>query len=179
MPGPITGEVTSQSANPHLPPHSNITGTKYLGARRNTIRMLILVCLCFILCWSWNQFFYLAFNVGVKVDFSSAYYQFSVVAVFFNCCLNPVIYLTQYDEFKAAVKKLVGVLLSRIRRDTTVSPGTTPGGSAEAIAVISHQQRQRTFAAIPATGTSVMTRSSLAVHTVTSKQLKLPRPPNV
>ncbi len=83
---------------------------RYLSARRNTIKMLLIVCACFILCWSWNQFFFLAFNLGAALPLDSAFFQFSIIAVFINGCINPFIYIFKYDDFKRAFRKLVRVV---------------------------------------------------------------------
>ena len=76
-------------------------------ARQNVIKTLLLVSACFVLCWIWNQVYYLLFNLGYdKIDFNSAFYHFTVIAVFCNCCLNPIIYSLKYQQFQKAVKKL-------------------------------------------------------------------------
>ncbi len=81
-------------------------GVKYTSAKRKTIRMLIVVCLCFILCWSWNQFFFLALNLGAKLSLGSPFYQFTVVAIFVNSCINPFVYIAKYSEFRQGMKMM-------------------------------------------------------------------------
>ena len=39
-------------------------GAKYLKAKKNTIKIMLLVSACFIFCWSWNQTYFLLYNVG-------------------------------------------------------------------------------------------------------------------
>ena len=68
----------------------------------------MIVSTAFILCTSWNQWFFFLFNLGV-FDFTalnSNFYHFSVVAMFTNCCVNPFIYAVQYDEFKNGLRKV-------------------------------------------------------------------------
>ena len=70
-------------------------------ARANVIKTLATVSLFFILCWSWNQTYYLMFYLGYQhVDFTSAFYNFTVIMVFLNCCVNPIIYSVRYDQVR-------------------------------------------------------------------------------
>ena len=69
---------------------------KFQLARQNTIKTFLLVGLCFIICWSNDQIFFLMFNLGYDVDFNGIYYKFGVLMVFLNCTLNPFIYLLKY-----------------------------------------------------------------------------------
>ena len=62
-------------------------------ARTNTIKTLLIVALCFIICWSNNQIYYLMFNLGHGLDWNGVYYKFTVLMVFLNCTVNPFIYL--------------------------------------------------------------------------------------
>ncbi len=77
-------------------------------AKSNIIKTLIFVGICFVLCWTWNEFFILLFFLGHPSDFGSPFYHFTVVAVFSNSCINPFIYCAKYDDFKQQLKKLVG-----------------------------------------------------------------------
>ena len=76
-------------------------------AMRNVIKTLALVSICFILCWSCNQIYFLMWNLGYPADFNGAFYHFTVVAVFCNCCINPPIYIAQYEQFQINLKKHV------------------------------------------------------------------------
>ena len=75
-------------------------------ARRNTIKTLLIVGCCFIICWSQNQFLYLFYNMGYKVDFNSNYFEFTVFMVFLNSTINPFIYLFKYRDYQNALKEL-------------------------------------------------------------------------
>ena len=76
---------------------------KFQLARRNTIKTLLIVGICFIICWSQNQVQYLMFNCGFKLDFSSTYHQFTIIMVFLNCTVNPFIYLIKYRDYQEAL----------------------------------------------------------------------------
>ena len=81
---------------------------KFQLARQNTIKTFLLVGLCFIICWSNDQIFFLMFNLGYDVDFNGIYYKFGVLMVFLNCTINPLIYLIKYRDFQHALKELFG-----------------------------------------------------------------------
>ena len=75
-------------------------------ARRNTIKTLLIVGCCFVICWSQNQFLDLFYNMGYRVDFNSNYFQFTVFMVFLNSTINPFIYLSKYRDYQNALKEL-------------------------------------------------------------------------
>ncbi len=98
---------------------------QYVNARRKTVKMLILVVACFFLCWVWNQVFFLAFNLGAPLQLTSAFYQFSVIAVYFNSCINPFIFIFKYGEFKNGLRELVGRFVPRLSMEKSVTSNTT------------------------------------------------------
>ena len=49
----------------------NNSKDKFQLARRNTIKTLLIVGLCFIICWSQNQVRYFMHNCGYEIDFRS------------------------------------------------------------------------------------------------------------
>ena len=73
-------------------------------APRNTIKTLLIVGCCFIICWSQNQFLYLFYNMGYTVDFNSNYFEFTVFMVFLNSTINPFIYLFKYFKLSECSK---------------------------------------------------------------------------
>ena len=75
-------------------------------ARRNTIKTLAIVALCFVLCWSCNQIYYMMMNLGYPADYSSPFYHFTVIAVFLNSCINPIVYCLKFEQFQQAAKVL-------------------------------------------------------------------------
>ena len=80
---------------------------KFELARRNTIKTLLIVGLCFIICWSQNQVRYFMYNCGYDIDFLGTYHQFTVLMVFLNCTVNPFIYLIQYRDYQEAFRTLL------------------------------------------------------------------------
>ena len=83
----------------------NTSKDKFQLARKNTIITLLIVGLCFIICWSQNQIEYLMYNLGYPIDFNSNYHNFTVLMVFINCTVNPFIYLIKYRDYQEALKK--------------------------------------------------------------------------
>ena len=73
-------------------------------ARRNTIKTLLIVGFCFIICWSQNQIMYFMYNCGIHFNFNGTYIQFTVLMVFVNCTVNPFIYLIKYKDYQEALK---------------------------------------------------------------------------
>ena len=77
---------------------------KFQLARRNTIKTLLIVGLCFIICWSQNEVEYFMYNCGYDLDFNSTRHQFSILMVFLNCTVNPFIYLIKYRDYQEALR---------------------------------------------------------------------------
>ena len=77
---------------------------KFQIARRNTIKTLLIVGCCFIICWSQNQIVYLMFNFGYNLDWNSDYWHFTNLMVFLNCTVNPFVYLFKYIDYQVALK---------------------------------------------------------------------------
>ncbi|XP_072032170.1 galanin receptor 2a-like [Amphiura filiformis] len=78
-----------------------------LQARQRVIYMLLSVIISFIICWSPDQFAFLAFNLGL-VPFEYLYgnlYRAFVVLAFANSCLNPILYALTNKNFRQAIKQ--------------------------------------------------------------------------
>ena len=83
---------------------TDIGKEKFQLARRNTIKTLLIVGLCFIICWSQNQIIYFMHSCGYEVNFNTTYFQFTVVMVFLNCIVNPFIYIIKYRDYQEALR---------------------------------------------------------------------------
>ena len=90
---------------------ANTSKDKFELARKNTIKTLLIVGLCFIICWSQNQIEYLMYNLGYPIDFNSNYHNFTVLMVFINCTVNPFIYLIKYRDYQEALKKFFSCVI--------------------------------------------------------------------
>ena len=78
---------------------------KFQLARRNTIKTLLIVGLCFIICWSQNQILFFMYNCGYDIQFNGVHFDFTLLMVFINCTVNPFIYLIEYKYYQEALKK--------------------------------------------------------------------------
>ena len=80
---------------------------KFQLARRNTIKTVLIVGLCFIICWSQSEVFYLMYNFGYPINWNSTYFHYTVLMVFLNSTVNPFIYLINYQDYQIALRKLL------------------------------------------------------------------------
>ena len=103
----LTRRIDTKSDGPSL---NNTPATKdtFQLARTNTLKTFLLVGLCFIICWSNNQIYFLMYNLGYEINWNGTYYLFTVLMVFVNCTVNPFIYLIKYRDYQAALKRLLG-----------------------------------------------------------------------
>ena len=125
---PITVFITCYSrmfirlrthVHPEAPNLCHDATVKKMRARRNVLKTLLLVVIGYLLCNSWNQLTFLAFNFGAPLDFSSNYYNFTVIAMFANCCINPFLYALQYRPYQNELRKVF------CQRDTSVVSDTS------------------------------------------------------
>ena len=83
---------------------ANTHADTFETARNNTIKTLLIVAICFIICWSNDQVYYTMYNLGYKVDWNGVYYKFTVLMVFLNSAVNPFIYLVKYKDYQMALR---------------------------------------------------------------------------
>ena len=104
---------------------------KFQVARTNTIKTLLIVALCFIICWVNNEVYYLMYNLGYAADWNSMYYQFTVVMVFLNCTINPFIYIIKYKDYQTALRSCFGCKKARegVESELKCSGGSSSGTS--------------------------------------------------
>ena len=105
---------------PAAPPNPNEATSQKARARRNVLKTLITIVLCYIMCNSWNQFLFLSFNFGYHLDYKSTFYNFTVIAMFTNSCINPFIYALKYEIFQKEFRKIF------FKCETTTTNDTTP-----------------------------------------------------
>ncbi|KAI0212292.1 hypothetical protein LSAT2_002769 [Lamellibrachia satsuma] len=105
--------------SPQAQTSGNEVAVQKARVSRNVLKMLVIIVVCYILCNSWNQFIFLAFNFGYAVDFSGGFYNFTVIAIFLNCCANPVIYALKYDIFQKEFRKLFFTCGAPINSETS------------------------------------------------------------
>ena len=74
-------------------------------AKRNVIKILAIVTICYFICWLPNKIYISMFMLG-KISSFGHLYQATVIMVFINCCINPIIYIAKYDDFKKGLAML-------------------------------------------------------------------------
>ncbi|XP_077996479.1 somatostatin receptor type 2-like [Glandiceps talaboti] len=77
-----------------------------LKARRNVIKMLCMIVITFLVCFTPNQVIFFMYNLGYEIDFNATYYQISVFLVFANSCINPIIYALKNNSFRRGLRLL-------------------------------------------------------------------------
>ena len=65
---------------------------KFYVARKNTLKTFLLIALCYIICWSSVQTYYLMYNLGYEADWDGVFFKCSLLMAFGNCTINPFIY---------------------------------------------------------------------------------------
>ncbi|KAI0213807.1 Cholecystokinin receptor [Lamellibrachia satsuma] len=74
-------------------------------AKKNVLKMLTYVTASYFICWIPNKIYIIMYMLGITSDFGIIY-QSTVILVFINCCINPIIYIAKYNAFKMALTAL-------------------------------------------------------------------------
>ena len=82
----------------------NKVNSKFVKARSNTIKTVLLVGICFIICWVNDEVYLLMYFLGYDVDWNGLYYRFCISMVYINCTVNPFVYLIKYQDYQRALK---------------------------------------------------------------------------
>ena len=51
--------------------------------------------------------YYLMMCLGYPADFSSTFYNITVLAIYLNSCTNAIVYFFKYEQFKKAAVKML------------------------------------------------------------------------
>ena len=94
-------------------------------ARTNTIKTFLVVGICFIICWSNNQIYYLMGNLGYNINWNGTYYKFGIAMIFLNCTVNPFIYLVKYKDYQVALKLCLGCRKRAGREESDIKSSTS------------------------------------------------------
>ncbi len=76
--------------------------------RRNILKTLAIVSLCFIICLSPNQIYFFLINIGVDLKFDTPFFDFSVFIMVCNVICNPFVYTAQYVDYRRQLWKVFG-----------------------------------------------------------------------
>ena len=101
------------------------SSAKFHKAQKNVIKTLFIVVLFLVFCFTYSEMFYLLYHLGYSMDFNGFHYKFSTVLFFFNCTVNPFIYLVNYRDFQEGLKLLLCKRQPEVRNsDVTVTTST-------------------------------------------------------
>ncbi|XP_022110741.1 nociceptin receptor-like [Acanthaster planci] len=77
-------------------------------ANMNVTKTLVVVAICFAVCWIPTDVNYILLNLGLNGNSTdSVFYQATGAIVVINLCINPIIYCFTYDRFKKQLRKMV------------------------------------------------------------------------
>nr|XP_054772983.1 galanin receptor 2b-like [Lytechinus pictus] len=77
-----------------------------IRARRNVIKIMLIVSACFVICWLPNQIIYWLYVFGFNIDLTGLIYTLSVFIAFGNVWINPFIYSFQYRRFQKGLRQV-------------------------------------------------------------------------
>ena len=128
--------------------HSTATAHEKSLSRmqKNLLKTLMVVTAGFVLCWSWNQFFFLLMNLGYPLDwYTHPFYHFSVMMAYTNSCINPIIYLFKYQEFQKGAKQLLCDWKKRkLDAESTLHSGTATHNENSGMRAPAHERSRQT-----------------------------------
>ena len=96
--------------------------------QKNVIKTLILVGVSFIVCWTPNELLFFQFNLGGTIQWEGWLYHTTVVLVFVNSCINPLVCMLNYKECR---QRLVGVFRRNLVAPITEGIDTTGTGNSD------------------------------------------------
>ncbi|XP_070554772.1 allatostatin-A receptor-like [Ptychodera flava] len=71
-------------------------------AKKKVVKMFLVVCLAFAVCWGPNQFIFLLSNFGFN-NYSQTFYNFTRILAACNSCINPFVYAVWSKPFRNGV----------------------------------------------------------------------------
>ena len=98
----LTRRIDSNLENNGI--ESNIN-SKFIMARNNTIKTVLLVGICFIVCWVQSEVYYLMDNLGYDADWNGTYFKVCVTMLYLNFTVNPFVYLIKYQDYQRALRE--------------------------------------------------------------------------
>ena len=78
---------------------------KKIRATNNILKTLAIVTVAFVVCWMPNKCFAFLYLIGVTSNIGVGYYVTFGLALF-NSCVNPLIYIIHFKEFRKGVSAM-------------------------------------------------------------------------
>ena len=95
---------TDQSSRSSDKRHNPLS-TQNEKAKKNVAKTLAIVTACYFICWMPNKIYIILYLTGITSSFG-VIFRFTVILVFINCCINPIIYIGKYDAFRTGLALL-------------------------------------------------------------------------
>ena len=75
----------------------------------NLTKVMVIVSICFIVCWGPIFIHYALYGLAVVpgLSLSSPLYSYLTRLCCFNSCINPLVYAFKYDDFKRNLKRMI------------------------------------------------------------------------
>ncbi|KAK7079400.1 hypothetical protein SK128_025143 [Halocaridina rubra] len=109
---------TPSPSTRHMPKKHREKSEDVKKARKQVIKMLIVVVVLFLLCWGPRIIMEICINLGLQ-KFNQIFYNFNIVFVllpFIHCCINPIIYCFMSKNFQRSMKRMFRGLCEPCRR---------------------------------------------------------------
>ena len=105
----ITAVVSVASANPgSVDNMSNASSnSRKKRATRNILKTLAIVTVAFVICWMPNKCYGFLYLLGVRTSIDLTY-GITLVLAMCNCCVNPLIYIVHFKEFRTGMAIIFG-----------------------------------------------------------------------
>ena len=97
-----TNATTNWKCNASSDKRHNPLESQNEKAKRNVVKTLGIVTACYFICWMPNKILIVMRLMGAISTFGS-FYKATVILAFINCCINPIIYIGKYDDFRAGL----------------------------------------------------------------------------
>ncbi|XP_054757753.2 galanin receptor 2a-like [Lytechinus pictus] len=80
----------------------------HVKARNRVLQLMLIVILVYIICWGPGQIVFFLYSVGAipPTFIGSTFHTFVIVLTAYNSCLNPIIYVAWFPEFRSALKQV-------------------------------------------------------------------------
>ncbi|KAG7163054.1 Cholecystokinin receptor-like, partial [Homarus americanus] len=107
VPYSATRSRTPSPGGRHVAKKHREKGEDVKKARKQVIKMLIVVVVLFLLCWGPRIVMEICINLGLR-QFNQVFYNFNIVFIllpFIHCCINPIIYCFMSKNFRRSMKK--------------------------------------------------------------------------
>eukprot|EP00057_Strongylocentrotus_purpuratus_P030680 XP_782413.1 PREDICTED: allatostatin-A receptor-like [Strongylocentrotus purpuratus] len=80
----------------------------HIKARNRVLKLMSIVIIVFIITWGPGQFSFFLYTIGVlpPTYIGGPLHKFIIVFTTYNSCMNPVIYIVWFPEFRMALRQL-------------------------------------------------------------------------